>query len=148
RMHRSWQVYDLKLEAIRVGEEHCIVAGHVIILARCVHYPAAVPLDFRRELIDPAATVGGEGDFADSHAMSMEPVCAKLWIRLLHPNGAGVVVPSAPTLGSVFGIDRLVWIAESRQQPVVEALCLFVAIHVQHQMIDSAIHRNRLLSIG
>ena len=131
-----------------MGEEYCIVTGHVIILARCVRYPAAVPLDFRRELIHLVATVGGEGDLAESHAMPMELVCAKLWIRLLHPNGPGVFVPSAPALVSVFGKDCLVWIAESRQQPTVEALCLVVAIHVQHQVVDSAIHRNRLLSIG
>jgi len=33
----------------------------------------------------------------------------------LHPNGAGVVVPSAPPLGSVFGKGRLLWIADVRQ---------------------------------
>lgn len=65
-------MHHFELEAIRVGEEHCIITGPVIILARRVRYSAAVPLDFRRELIHLAATVDGEGDFAESYAMPME----------------------------------------------------------------------------
>ena len=120
----SWQVHHFQFEAIRVGEEHCIVIGRMVILARRVRYRATVPFDFRRYLVHLAATVGAEGDFAESHAMPMELVGAKTWLSLLHPNRAGVVVPSATPLGSVFGKRRLVWIADFRQKPAVKALRL------------------------
>jgi hypothetical protein len=99
-MRCSWHMDHLQLEAIRVGEEQCIATRHVIILTRRVCDPAAVPLDFPRKLIHLAATVGGEGDFAASRAMPMELVLAKPWLRFLHLNGAGVMVPSAPRLGA------------------------------------------------
>ena len=84
RLYRSFEPYDnVKLPDDWQEKTEWVFARLMYpehpnaLLARRVRYPAAVPLDFRRELIHLAATVGGDGDFAESHAMPMELVCAK-----------------------------------------------------------------------
>src|SRR5438552_2071473 len=127
-------VYDLELDAVRIGEEHGIVARDIVVLAWWIENPGPVRLKFLGQLIDLRPAFASESDLADADPVLVKRVGCEAGVGLLDPEAAGLGGP-APGATEVMDTCR---VAHSGHEPVIKAARALVVVDVDDSVVDSS----------